>query len=135
MNKMRWLIAAALGLAFVAAGVGAGIAATRDDDGGRASHDRQTQVETEDATENENEDGDEAEDRDEGEDVAIGDEDALTRASEAALAYLANQGLEGEVTDTEEGDEESYYEIEVTLSDGRQVDVQLDEQFAVVGLD
>ena len=31
------------------------------------------------------------------------------------------------MTGTEVGDEESYYEIEVTLDDGRQVDVQLDE--------
>jgi hypothetical protein len=31
------------------------------------------------------------------------------------------------------GDEESYYEVEVTRDDGSQVDVQLDENFAVVG--
>ena len=31
------------------------------------------------------------------------------------------------------GDEESYYEVEVTLDDGSQVDVQLDERFEVVG--
>ena len=37
------------------------------------------------------------------------------------------------VTETEVGDEESYYEVEVTLDDGSQVDVQLDEQFNVVG--
>lgn len=53
----------------------------------------------------------------------------LESASEAALSYLG----EGEVTGTEVGDEESYYEVEVTLPDGRQVDVQLDEQFQVVG--
>lgn len=53
----------------------------------------------------------------------------LESASEAALSYLG----EGEVTATEVGDEESYYEVEVTMPDGRQVDVQLDEQFQVVG--
>jgi uncharacterized membrane protein YkoI len=53
----------------------------------------------------------------------------LHRASEAALAHTG----EGRVTDTEVGDEESYYEVEVTLEDGSQVDVQLDEQFNVVG--
>jgi uncharacterized membrane protein YkoI len=53
----------------------------------------------------------------------------LESASEAALSYLGA----GEVTDTEVGDEESYYEVEVALPDGRQVDVQLDEQFQVVG--
>jgi hypothetical protein len=31
------------------------------------------------------------------------------------------------------GDEESYYEVEVTRSDGSQVDVQLDRDFQVVG--
>jgi hypothetical protein len=30
-------------------------------------------------------------------------------------------------------DEESKYEVEVTLDDGRQVDVQLDDSFHVVG--
>jgi hypothetical protein len=37
------------------------------------------------------------------------------------------------VTETEVGDEESLYEVEVTLDDGTQVDVQLDEDFNVVG--
>jgi hypothetical protein len=55
--------------------------------------------------------------------------DALQRAEDAALAHTGG----GTVTDTEVGDEESYYEVEVTLDDGTQVDVQLDEGFAVVG--
>ena len=55
--------------------------------------------------------------------------DALTRASAAALDYTDG----GAVTDTEVGDEESFYEVEVTLDDGAQVDVQLDEEFNVVG--
>ncbi len=38
----------------------------------------------------------------------------------------------GTVTGIEVGDEESYYEVEVTLDDGSQVDVQLDEQLNVV---
>jgi uncharacterized membrane protein YkoI len=54
--------------------------------------------------------------------------DALTKASAAALAYTG----EGTVTETEVGDEDSYYEVEVTLNDGNQIDVQLDEQFNVV---
>ena len=54
---------------------------------------------------------------------------ALARASAAALAHTGG----GRVTDTEVGDEDSYYEVEVTLPDGRQVDVQLDRDFAVVG--
>jgi uncharacterized membrane protein YkoI len=55
--------------------------------------------------------------------------DALDRAEEAALAETGG----GRVTGTEVGDEESYYEVEVTRDDGSQVDVQLDESFAVVG--
>ena len=58
-------------------------------------------------------------------------DDALAAASVAALAYTGG----GRVTGTEVGDEESYYEVEVTLEDGRQVDVQLDETFRVVGTD
>ena len=55
--------------------------------------------------------------------------DALRKASDAALAETGG----GRVTDTEVGDEESRYEVEVTLDDGSQVDVQLDDDFAVVG--
>jgi hypothetical protein len=55
--------------------------------------------------------------------------DAFDRASAAALAHTG----EGRVTETEVGDEESYYEVEVTLDDGTQVDVQLDKSFKVVG--
>jgi hypothetical protein len=36
------------------------------------------------------------------------------------------------VTETEAGDEESYYEVEVTRPDGSQVDVELDRDFNVV---
>ena len=55
--------------------------------------------------------------------------DALQKASAAALAEAGG----GTVTGTEVDDEESYYEVEVTRDDGSQVDVQLDESFAVVG--
>lgn len=52
----------------------------------------------------------------------------LARGSAAALSHTG----QGRVTGTEIGDEESLYEIEVTLDDGSQVDVQLDERFDVV---
>ena len=70
--------------------------------------------------------------------AASGDDDAtetpitgaaLERAERAALAHTGG----GRVTGTEVGDEESRYEVEVTLADGSQVDVQLDERFRVVG--
>ena len=54
---------------------------------------------------------------------------ALEQASAAALAHTGG----GRVTETEVGDEDSLYEVEVTLNDGSQIDVQLDENFAVVG--
>ena len=54
---------------------------------------------------------------------------ALEQASDAALAETGG----GTVTETEQGDEESLYEVEVTLDNGDQVDVQLDEDFQVVG--
>jgi uncharacterized membrane protein YkoI len=54
---------------------------------------------------------------------------ALDQASAAALEHTGG----GQVTGTEVGDEESYYEVEVTLDDGGQTDVQLDRSFNVVG--
>jgi uncharacterized membrane protein YkoI len=67
-----------------------------------------------------------------------GDDDATERAiSGSALERASATALEhtggGEVTGTEVGDEESYYEVEVTLPDGGQTDVQLDRSFEVVG--
>lgn len=61
-------------------------------------------------------------------DQPITDDAALQQATQAALDHLG----EGRVTGTEVGDEESTYEIEVTLDDGSQVDVQLDAGFEVV---
>ena len=70
--------------------------------------------------------------------AGAGDDDAtdtpitgadLEQATAAALAATGG----GRVTGTEVGDEESYYEVEVTLDDGRKVDVQLDRSFTVVG--
>jgi len=54
---------------------------------------------------------------------------ALDRASAAALAQTGG----GRVTETEAGDEEGAYEVEVTLGDGREVDVHLDAGFHVLG--
>lgn len=64
-----------------------------------------------------------------GDDDAALTGDALQQASDAALAHTG----EGTVTDSETSDGEGYYEVEVTLDDGREVDVHLDEGFAVLG--
>jgi uncharacterized membrane protein YkoI len=54
---------------------------------------------------------------------------ALDKAKAAALAHTGG----GKVTETEAGDEEGAYEVEVTLADGSQVDVHLDKSFNVLG--
>jgi hypothetical protein len=68
--------------------------------------------------------------------ATVGDDDeppltgeALDKASAAALSHTGD----GRVTGTEANDEDSAYEVEVTLADGTKVDVQLDEDFNVVG--
>ena len=53
---------------------------------------------------------------------------ALERASAAALKETGG----GKVTETEAGDEEGAYEVEVTRADGSEVDVHLDEAFSVI---
>lgn len=77
--------------------------------------------------EGETEDGD-LEDAREGEDAPITGP-ALERAGAVALKYAGG----GRITGTEVGDEDGYYEIEVTLPNGRQVDVHLDAAFNILG--
>ena len=62
------------------------------------------------------------------EDIAITG-NALEQASAAALNYIG----EGKVTDSEVGDEEGYYEIEITLDNDQEIDVHLDQNFNVLG--
>lgn len=52
----------------------------------------------------------------------------IEKAKSAALDHTK----EGRVTDTEVGDEEGYYEIEITRDDGSQVDVHLDRDLNVL---
>ncbi len=53
----------------------------------------------------------------------------LDKASAVALEHTGG----GRVTETEKGDEEGAYEVEVTLDDGTQVDVHLNSDFHVIG--
>jgi uncharacterized membrane protein YkoI len=53
---------------------------------------------------------------------------ALDRAKAVALDHTGG----GKVTQTEVGDEEGAYEVEVTRADGSQVDVHLDKGFNVI---
>ena len=122
----RWFAAGLAAVALTALGVGGAALATSDS----------PEIAEHAEVDGDDEPNDAADDRAEGDDTPISDRRTRARASEAALAWLeAEHGVSGEVTDTEVGDEESYYEIEVTLGDGREVDVQLDERFEVVGLD
>jgi hypothetical protein len=63
----------------------------------------------------------------EAEDRATGP--GLEKAKGAALEHTSG----GRVTGTEVGDEEGYYEVEVTKGDGSQVDVHLGRDFNVLG--
>jgi hypothetical protein len=54
---------------------------------------------------------------------------AFEKATEAALRYTGG----GVVTDTEIGDDGAAYGVEVRLPDGRQVEINLDANFNVIG--
>lgn len=54
---------------------------------------------------------------------------ALEKAEDAALEETGG----GTVVETEADDDESPYEVEVELDDGSQVEVELDENFDVLG--
>lgn len=54
---------------------------------------------------------------------------ALKQATKAALDYTGG----GTVTETEVGDDGAAYGVEVRLDDGRQVEVNLDATFHVIG--
>ena len=111
-DRIKGVAAAVAAVAALAIG-GAAIASAAG--GGGASSQEPAPV-------TENESGNEAPDQ------AIAGSD-LDKASAAALEHTGG----GQVTDTEVGDEESYYEVEVSRTDGSQVDVQLDRSFQVVG--
>ena len=63
---------------------------------------------------------------DSGEQQATGP--GIEKAKRVALEHTNG----GRVTGTEVGDEEGYYEVEVTRDDGSQVDVHLDRDFNVL---
>ena len=70
-------------------------------------------------------------------DSAAGGETSEQQATGPDVEKAKNVALEhtsgGRVTGTEVGDEEGYYEIEVTRDDGSQVDVHLDRDLNVLG--
>jgi uncharacterized membrane protein YkoI len=68
--------------------------------------------------------------------AAGGDEQPLTgstleQAKDAALAHTGG----GTVVETETGDDGAAYSVEIQLTDGRQVEVNLDSNFDVIGSD
>ncbi len=63
-------------------------------------------------------------------------EDSSVQTAGANIEKAKSVALEqvnGSVTDTEVGDEEGYYEVEIARDDGSQVDVHLDKNFNVLG--
>jgi uncharacterized membrane protein YkoI len=65
----------------------------------------------------------------------VGDSDeplkgsALDKATAAALAHTGG----GTVTESEVGDDGAAYSVEIRLADGSQVEVNLDQDFKVIG--
>jgi len=62
-------------------------------------------------------------------------EDSLGQGGAANIEKAKSVALEhvnGRITGTEGGDEEGYYEVEVTKDDGSQVDVHLDKNFSIL---
>jgi uncharacterized membrane protein YkoI len=55
--------------------------------------------------------------------------DVLEKATAAALAYTGG----GTVTETEGGDDGAAYSVEVRLAGGKEVEVNLDANFVVIG--
>jgi hypothetical protein len=114
-SKLRNVLLGLAGLAALALGAGA-IAQAGDQKTGAPSGTPAAQAPGSD-------DGSDAGDRDK---AITGS--ALNRASRVALQETGG----GKVTETEKGDEESYYQVEVTLPNGKQTDVNLDRSFNVV---
>lgn len=119
MVVKRWMAAVVLTTTLLLGVIGVGLVTAQGPDGAT------TPVVQNEA--GEIEEGDGTEDGNEGPDVAITGS-ALDQASAVALGHIG----EGRVTDTEVGDEEGYYEIEITLDNGGEVDVHLDENFNVL---
>jgi uncharacterized membrane protein YkoI len=65
-----------------------------------------------------------------------GDEDSEQRATGTGIEKAKSIALDhtngGHVSGTEVGDEEGYYEVEITKDDGSQVDVHLDKNYNVL---
>jgi uncharacterized membrane protein YkoI len=65
-----------------------------------------------------------------------GDDDSEQQATGPGIEKAKSVALDhvnGHVTGTEVGDEEGYYEVEITKDNGSQVDVHLDKNFNVLG--
>jgi hypothetical protein len=122
---MRWILALAVGLALVAAGVGVGIATGGPND---------SQAPAVEDVETGPDDADQP-----GEAEGADSDEALTgtdaeKAAAAALAWAEGRyGAGGRVTEVEHGDGGAAYGVEVLLADGRQVEVHLDAAFNVTG--
>ena len=68
--------------------------------------------------------------------TASGDDDSEQQATGPGIEKAKSVALDhtkgGHVSGTEVGDEEGYYEVEITKDDGSQVDVHLDKNYNVL---
>ena len=63
------------------------------------------------------------------------DEPLTGEARDRAVAAALDHVGEGTVTETETGDDGATYSVEIELDDGSQVEVDLDEEFQVIGVE
>lgn len=138
----------------LAGGIGFAIAEANDDDGdpiprttASTEQPRQDDEATDTATDGADDRTDDRDARDQSDQQSKGrinlrddddDRDNLTgetlqKAADAALAHTGG----GTVTDADKADRDDRhaYEVEVTMGDGREVDIDLDEKFAIVDVD
>lgn len=119
MQTMRWVVAAALGLALVAGGVGVGIATSGPRDDGAAA----IQAAENEANESEPADADEP--------MRGGDAE---KAAAAALEWADREhGPGATVLEVEAGDDGAAYGVELRLADGHPLEVHVGTDLEVVG--
>jgi len=135
-RRTKVLIGAGAAVLLVLGGTGIAFAATdgfeMDDDDRTNQSQSQEQNGTEDTARDESRNDDDYYDTPDAEDAAISDADR----AKVEAAGLKAAGGDGKVTDLERSDDLDHaWEVEVTFADGRDVDVELAEDFSVTRVD
>jgi len=135
-RRTKVLIGAGAAVLLVLGGTGIAFAATdgfeMDDDDRTNQSQSQEQNGAEDTARDESRNDDDYYDTPDAEDAAISDADR----AKVEAAGLKAAGGDGKVTDLERSDDLDHaWEVEVTFADGRDVDVELAEDFSVTRVD